>query len=360
MTSSGYFDYNATAPLRAIARATWCEITDKHWHNPSSLYPQAAQSRGLLEQAREDLADLCGTEPERIIFTSSATEANNHVIHAAAASGLKIALSHSEHPSLAEPATRWSQATAHSPAELLQLALEKKAHLLAQMAAQNETGELFPHTELLSVAEKNGLWVHIDAAQWFGKMPAQALPTQHPRALISGCGHKFGGPKNTGFLIVPPSFPLRPLLVGGPQENRRRAGTEDTASLVAMVAALQEAEQELTRAPDLCAGRDAFEASLGWTVVAADRPRLWNTSMVITPHADQRRWIARLGQRGYAASTGSACSSGQDGGSSSLSALGLPLAEMKRVLRFSSGHHTSLKEWLALAETLKNLAAELA
>ena len=108
---------------------------------------------------------------------------------------------------------------------------------------------------------------------------------------------------------------------GGPQENGVRAGTEDVAGVAAMIAALEWSEDQMPGDP---APRDEFESTLGWPVVAADRPRLWNTSMVVAPRHDNRLWLARLSQRGFQCSTGSACSSGKDGDSHVLAAMGLP------------------------------------
>ncbi len=338
-----YFDHNATTPLCPPAREAWLRVQDRLWHNASGLYREAAAANDALEDARERLADCLGLDaPERLVFTSGATEANNAVLRSW--TGRRVAISPWEHPSVREPATRLLKATtAADPARLTE------HHAVAWMAANNETGEIFALNAVRAPL------FHCDAAQWIGKLPAGGLPFD--RATVTGCAHKFGGPKGVGFLVLPAAAEENfTVQAGGPQESRRRAGTQDVAGAVAMAAAL---EWALDHGPGDPAPRDAFEHALGWPVVGGGRPRLWNTSMVVAPRHDNRLWVGRLSRHGVQCSTGSACSTGKDGDSHTLAAMGLTPDEMKRVLRFSSGWETAPQDWETLLATLRTVAAEL-
>jgi cysteine desulfurase len=148
------------------------------------------------------------------------------------------------------------------------------------------------------------------------------------------------------------------LLTGGPQESGHRAGTENYASIEAMVTALE----ALTPGLEATAGtqskhRDVFERDVcrcipGTVVMAEHAPRLWNTVMFVMPRHDNRKWLARLSQQGFSVSTGSACSSGSEGASQVLQATGATPDEMRRVLRVSGGWNSSSEDWSALSDAM--------
>jgi cysteine desulfurase len=229
------------------------------------------------------------------------------------------------------------------------------------MAANNETGEIWEEraSRLRSVGGPPVI-DFCDAAQWLGKLPAAAMGREGlAEAFVIGCAHKMGGPKGVGFLRLGQN--AESLLadggqVGGPQEHGWRAGTEDVAGVAALVAALEWCEDQMPGDPT---PRDTFESDLGWPVVAGDRPRLWNTSLVVAPRHQNKRWVARLSQRGIQCSTGSACSSSHDGDSQGLAALGLQQDARKRVLRFSSGWSTTPDDWHSLHTALREVLREL-
>jgi len=369
-----YFDHNATTPLCPPAREAWLRVQDRLWHNASSLYREAAAARGELERCRERLAELTGTgHPETIVFTGGATEGCNGFFRAQAEwmaahpeRPFRTVISPYEHPAVREPARRFCGAEVLDRAgleEVMGVGSEPAAGLtVAWMAANNETGEVFPWQRCRGAAAGRGCRFFCDASQWFGKLPASAFEDEPAgRPSFAGCAHKFGGPKGVGFFRVGgggDGGPPEAWQLGGPQEHGARAGTEDVAGVAAMVAALEWCEDQM---PGDAVPRDEFEHDLGWPVVAGDRLRLWNTSMVIAPRHQNKLWLARLSQRGFPCSTGSACSSGKDGDFHVLAAMGLQPDEMRRVLRFSSGWTTTPDEWralrAALAQVLKDLDA---
>lgn len=369
-----YFDANATTPLRPAAREAWLRLNDAHWHNASGLYREAGAARRLLEECRERLAETFAIGPERVVFTSGATEANNAVVawHASRARPEKaLVMSPVEHPSVREPvlaaapgpAAEWPLDARGVPdLDWLasQLSRETPA-LVSLMAANNETGTLHPWREVRDQCRERGVPFHCDAAQWIGKEPLDALGED---GFVVGCGHKFGGPKGVGFLLLPEAVAGSPgfrLAIGGPQENRRRAGTEDLAAIGAMVAALEQAALSEAASPH---GREAFEARLlaalpGTRLVGAGAPRLANTSLFVLPRHPNLRWLTRLSQRGFALSTGSACSAGKGAPSHVMAAHGLEPDAMGRVLRASALPGTDEASWLALAEAIAAVGEEL-
>src|SRR5204863_3963968 len=174
---------------------------------------------------------------------------------------------------------------------------KRQPQLISVMAANNESGVIQPWQEVLALCRSHQVPFFCDAAQWLGKMPSRGLGTAD---FVSGCAHKFGGPKGVGFLKCPAH--TAPLLVGGPQENGRRAGTENVAGVLAMMAALEAREQGITAGGHEVRAnwRTQFEEELlqrlpGAAIVAQAAPRLWNTVSALMPEADcQQRWVVKL------------------------------------------------------------------
>jgi len=354
-----YFDYNATTPLHPAALEAWTKANRDHWYNASSLYREAASTAQLLDAARERLAELLGCEAQRIVFTSGATEANNALF---ASIRCKVAISNIEHPSVREAAMRWTKGNltelqVDDQGRIEALPQNLDAGLVSIMAANNESGVLQPWETLAAECKQRDRVFHTDASQWIGKLDASQLGQCD---YLTGSAHKFGGPKGVGFLVLRDEDEALNFLHGGPQENGRRAGTTNYPGIEAMVTALEAVT------PHLCdpEPRDAFVSQMksmlpDMKVVNEASPRLWNTVMLVMPRHDNRKWLARLSQRGFAISTGSACSSGTEGSSVVLHALGAAPEELKRTLRISSGWTTSEADWQALAAAFGEVLASL-
>ena len=371
-----YFDHNATAPLGAAARDAWLRASAEAWQNPSSPYREAARVRARLEQARAQLALLVGCAAGRVVFTSGATEGAN-AIFAHWARRLPpdraVALNPTEHPCVLAAARQFLP-----PERLMDLPLdgdgvvrlEALAPLLAGgavgavavMAANNETGVIQPWREIAARCRQRGVAYFCDAAQWLGKVPAAGLGGAD---WVTASAHKFGGPKGTGFLVVPDRGEDFQAQRGGEQEGGRRAGTENYPAVAAMVAALGEAEgARVLRETERLRWRDAFAARLadvlpGARVVGAGAERLWNTVSLVPPHSENHRWVLKLDRRGFQVSTGSACATGREGPSHVLAAMGLAPDEARRVIRVSAGWETTPADWDGLAAALAAAAAEL-
>ncbi len=360
----GYFDYNATTPLSEVAREAWLKASADHWYNASSLYREAGFTAQKLDAARERLADLLGCEASRIVFTSGASESNNALF--ASSAGL-VAISAIEHPSVREAVHGWrgrehviaipvdeeGRVSAQALREIL-----NRCHpaLVSVMAANNESGVLQAWPELLRICREQEIAFHTDAAQWLGKLDVRDLGQC---SYITGSAHKFGGPKGVGFLVLRDEAEKLRFLRGGPQENGRRAGTENYPAIEAMVTALEQVAM-----PGEVSWRDAFELRLqqampGLRIISSGTERLWNTSLMVMPRHDNLKWLTRLTRLGFAISTGSACSSGKEGSSVVVQALGASPEELKRVVRVSSGWQTSAEDWSSLAEAFLQVADDL-
>jgi len=365
MEIRGYFDHNATTPLCPEARDAWVDAVDASWLNPSSPYRLAAKVRVRLEAAREQLAAFFGCEPERVVFNSGATEANNAVFaHWATvlAADAKIGVSPTEHPSVIEAAKLhfkdrivWLELDEVGSVDLVALvSLVESGELAAVsvMAANNETGVVNSWREIATVCSARGVEYHCDASQWVGKLPLAGFGLCD---YVTACAHKFGGPRGVGFLLVPKGGSLRSLQ-GGVQEKSRRAGTEDVAGVLAMVAAL-EAAPIRTASAEL---RDGFESALcellpGVQCLGIGAERLWNTSAVLMHEFASERWIRGLEKQGFLLSSGSACSTGKEGPSHVLAAMGVEFTAIRRVLRMSSAHATTADDWAALLAAIKRV-----
>ena len=367
-----YFDHNATYPVSATARVAWVEAVECFVGNPSSPHRLGARADAALTRARERLAGWLGCDTAEIVWTGGATEANNAVLHHAALTGAdEVWISAVEHPCVLAATRRYFPkahrlipVTREGAVEIAWLAEELKHRrpgLIAVMAANNETGVLQPWREALALCREHAVPFFCDAAQWVGKLPASGLGGCD---FMTGSAHKLGGPQGVGFIKCPLKF--HPLLVGGPQEEGRRAGTENVAGVLAMIAALDERMALLANGEvaQRLAMRVSFEERLtrelpGVQIVGSAAERLWNTVSVVMPELPdcRQRWVVRLDKLGFAVSTGSACASGKEQTSHVVAAMGFNAGEASRVLRFSSGWETTGNDWSALHDSLARAVA---
>lgn len=353
MTSSGYFDHNATTPLDPRVREAMLPWLGERWGNPSSAHRFGHMAREAVEQARDQVAALVGARSPEIVFTASGSEANNTVVASCCppeGTG-RLVLSALEHPSVRRAAERAARAgievvTVPTEADGVVSvdrfveALAPGTRLACLMLANNELGTVQPVARVAESCRERGVPLLCDAVQAAGKIPVDVdeLAVDY---LVVGA-HKFHGPTGAAALWVRPGADLEPLLVGGSQERRRRAGTSDVAALVGFGRASELARQELaSRAARLAALRDRFEAGVerlaGSTVHCREAPRLPNTSHVAFDGVRADDLMMRLDLAGQAVSTGSACASGAVEASPVLVAIGLDEDEALASLRVSFG-----------------------
>ncbi len=358
-----YLDHNASSPLMPAAQAALVEALERHG-NASSVHGEGRAARRVIEDAREQVADLVGGRAADVVFTSGATEANCTVF---GSSWDTIYMAGIEHDSVLAPARRSGATIIDLPVNSQGLAdpsilaepqmsgvgSDAKALLTLQMA-NNETGVRQDVAAAAAMARDHGMAVHTDAVQACGRVAVDFADLGVD--LMSVSSHKFGGPMGIGALIVRDGFQLPSLIEGGGQERRRRAGTENVAAIAGFAAAVRAAKAELeTEARRLGALRDRAEAAIlavvpDAMIVGAGVERLANTLCIALPGELAETTVIKLDLAGVAISAGSACSSGKVGASHVLSAMGLPAEIARCAVRISLGWNTtesSLEQFLS-------------
>jgi cysteine desulfurase len=379
-TPAVYVDCNASAPLRPRARAAMIEACDRFGArgvNPSSPHHPGHEARLSLESSRETVARLLGAPARCIVFVSGGTEADNLAVQGAARAWAasrggpgRIVTSAVEHPAVLEPC-RWLageggtlallpvDAQGRVDAEAARREMGPDVALVSVMLANNETGVLQPAAEIAREARARGIPSHVDAVQAAGRV---AVDVEDLGAdFVSVSSHKIGGPVGIGALYVREGASLRPLMFGGGQERRRRPGTEPVALAAGFAAAAEEA-LPLASVHAMAALRDRLERRVlseipGARVNGAGAPRLPNTSSLSFPGVDNEALVIRMDLRGFALSTGSACSTGASRPSHVLEAMGLSPDDARATVRVSLGPDNTAEEIEALATALREEVA---
>ena len=369
-----YLDHNATTPLHPRAREAMLPWLGERHGNPSSIHAFGQAARNAVEEAREKVAALIGGRPPEVVFTASGTEANNAVVFHALKDGGHLVISVLEHPSIREAAARLESAGVEVtrvspgvdgvvPLEAVVRALRPDTRLVCLMLANNELGTLQPVAEVAAACRERGAPVLTDAVQAVGKIPVDvhALGADY---LVLGA-HKLNGPLGAAALWVRKGVEVGGYLVGGSQERRRRAGTENVPAIVGLGEAAAVAREEMDRrVTRLAALRDRFEEGLAARVPGVvfhcrTSPRLPNTSHVAFPGAEGESLLIRLDLAGYAVSTGSACSSGTVEPSKTLLAVGFSREEALSSLRVSFGITNTREDVDGFLDALAREVAEL-
>jgi cysteine desulfurase len=352
MTTRIYLDYNATAPLRPPVRDAMVAAFATYG-NPSSVHAEGREARALIEAARTKVAALAGARAEEVIFTSGGSEANVLALAAQAGDAWHCYMSAVEHPSVLAGGRFYRESTTRIPVtsdgviDLDALASELKKHHLggwrpfvSLMAANNETGAIQPVAAAAEIVHAAGGLLHTDAVQVAGKMPLDFAGLGADMMSLSA--HKLGGPKGVGALILRQGVVIEPLIKGGGQERRHRAGTENVAGIVGFGVAAELALADLDKASDLAKLRDGLEAKAlefapDAMVLSGRVERLPNTSCIAAPGTKAETLVIGLDLAGVAVSAGSACSSGKVESSHVLSAMGVSPELAEGAIRVSLG-----------------------
>jgi cysteine desulfurase len=270
-----YLDHNASSPLRPEARAAMLAALDVTG-NPSSVHTEGRRARAVIETAREAVAALVGAKPGEVVFTSGASEANNCVI---AAGWKTICVSAIEHDSVLAPARACGAKVIALPARSdgmvdLDAVAGQLAHaagagerlLLSVMLANNETGVVQPVAAAAEFARAHGISLHVDAVQGPGRLSVNFATLGADTLTISG--HKLGGPRGVGALIIRDGVNLPALIKGGGQERRRRGGTENVAGIAGFGAAAEQVARVRRASPtphaSPCPGGHRRQWSSAW------------------------------------------------------------------------------------------------
>ena len=334
-----YLDHNATSPLRLPAKTAMLRVMDKTG-NASSVHAEGRNSRQMLEDARDQVARAVGVIAPMVAFTSGGSEANNWALTGSPVE--RLIVSAIEHPSVLEAAKACGKPLSLIPVDgngVIDLAaLEKllagpKA-LVSVMLANNETGVIQPIRDLVALAQGHGALVHTDAVQALGKIPVNFGLLGADLMTLSA--HKLGGPIGAGALVIRDGLALGPLIHGGGQELRRRAGTENLVSIAGFGAVASENTNTVK------ALRDELESSLEAAIIFGEGvERLPNTTCFAMSGLNAETLLMAFDLEGIAVSSGSACSSGKVTKSHVLAAMGVALEISRAAIRVSLGWDTT-------------------
>jgi cysteine desulfurase len=354
-----YLDNNATTQLDPAVIEEMLPFLTRHYGNPSSGYSFAATARKAIDLARERLAALLGCEPVEIVFSSGGTESNNAVINSALqleAGGKHVITSAVEHSAVLRPcqdlAKRGYDVTflgvdGHGNLDVAEweAAIRPGTALVSIMWANNETGVVFPIEKIAEICREKRVLFHTDAVQVTGKIPMRLRDS--PINFLSLSAHKFHGPKGVGALYISRQTRFSPLIAGGSQENGRRGGTENVASIVGLGKAAELAFKYLAEGQcNIRSMRDRFEkfvleAVSGASVNGAGAGRLPNTSSLSFEGIESSSALLLLDRQGICCSAGSACRTGSQEASHVLRAMNPSSDGARRSLRFSLGRFNS-------------------
>jgi cysteine desulfurase len=373
-----YLDNNATTRADPAVVAAMLPYFSEQFGNASSAHAFGSEVAGAVKQARKSLQALLGAAfDHEIVFTSGGTESDNTAILSALDTQEdrdEIVTTAVEHPailSLVEylAASRGIKvhfvgvdAQGRLDMDAYRSALGPRTAIASVMSANNETGTLFPVGQLARMAHDAGALFHTDAVQAVGKIPLDLKTTGID--MLSLSGHKLHGPKGIGALYLRKGTKFNPIIRGGPQERRRRGGTENVPGIVglgkAAELALAHMEDEQTRVSAL---RDRLERGIlqigGCFVLGDPENRLPNTSNIAFEHLEGEAIIHHLNRAGVAASLGSACASGLMEPSHVLRAMNVPMTALRGAIRFSLSRDNTIDDVVCVLNLLPEIIAKL-
>lgn len=372
-----YLDNNATTRTDPSVVAAMLPFFSDQFGNASSVHAFGSDVAGAVKEARRSVQALIGAAfDHEIVFTSGGTESDNAAILSALATQEgrdEIVTTAVEHPAVLSLVEELGgrgikrhlipvDTRGRLDIEAFRRALGSRTAIASVMWANNETGTVFPVEFLAKMARSAGALFHTDAVQAVGRLPIDLKTSEID--MLSLSGHKLHGPKGIGALYVRKGTKFKPLLLGGPQERRRRAGTENVPGIVGLGKAAELAavtfEQERAQ---IAALRDRMEQGIlrfGHCMVLGDiKNRLPNTSNIAFEHVEGEAIIHNLNRAGIAASLGSACASGSMEPSHVLRAMNVPVASLRGAIRFSLSRETTGDEIDRVLHALPDILSKL-
>jgi cysteine desulfurase len=372
-----YLDNNATTKIAPEVLNEMNPYLTDYYGNPSSMHTFGGKLRSKIEEARAKVAELIGAEAEEIVFMSCGTESDNTALMAAAESFPQkrhIVTTRVEHPAvfnfvkhLARKGYRVTFLPVDNAGRLdmdvFSKAFDDDTAVVSVMYANNETGVVFPIVEIGEVLRERKILFHTDAVQAVGKVPIDVK--ELPVDMLSLSGHKLHAPKGVGALYVRKGTRFYPYIIGGHQENGRRAGTENIASIIGLGKACELAAKNLQN-EIFCLGklRDKLEGNLlkncpDVRINGDIEHRLPNTTNISFEYVEGEAVLLRLNEYGICASSGSACTSGSLEPSRVLRAMGTPFTAIHGSIRFSLSRYNTEAEIDTVLDIVPGIIKEL-
>jgi cysteine desulfurase len=366
-----YLDNNATTPVHAEVIEAMLPFFREAFGNPSSIHWAGSSVKKAVNTAREQVASLINCSPSEVVFTSGGSESINNAIKGIAASrgkeGSHCITTMVEHPAVFNSCQYLKRQgfgltclgvdrDGMLDLDELESTITEQTMMISVMAANNETGVLFPVREIGEIAVARGIPFICDSVQAVGKI--QLDFRNLPVDMLTISGHKLHAPKGVGALIVRNGVRLPPLIHGGPQENNRRAGTENVPGIVGLGKACEIARKDLgNEIARIRTMRNTLEKGIieripDVKINGHPEKRLPNTLNISFKGIYVEPLLADLNQAGIAVSAGSACSSESREVSRVLTALGLDSTTARSTIRFSLGRENSLEEINTVIEAL--------
>jgi cysteine desulfurase len=372
-----YLDNNATTKVATEVMQEMLPFFSDLYGNPSSMHTFGGQVHRKIEHSRESVASLIGALPEEIIFTGCGTESDNTALMSAVESFPRkkhVITTRVEHPAvlnfcrhLGRKGCRITYIPVNSLGQLdmdmLLKSIDDDTALVSIMYANNETGVIFPITEIAELLRERGVLFHSDAVQAVGKIPIdlKTLPVD----MLSLSGHKLHAPKGIGALYVRKGTRFSPYIIGGHQENGRRAGTENVASIIGLGKACELARKHQEEEMQYLSGlRDRLESGLlkccpDVRVNGDVNNRLPNTTNISFEYVEGEAILLRLNEYNVCASSGSACTSGALEPSHVLRAMGVPYTAVHGSIRFSLSRYNTKEEIEKVIELMPPIIKDL-
>lgn len=382
MARTIYADNNATTAVASEVFEAMIPYLTGDYFNPSSMYEPARRVSEAVSRARITVARALGNvEPKQLLFTSCATESNNTAIFGTARANLQrrhIITTQVEHPAVLGVCkdlerqgyeVTWLGVDRQGNLDAAEFirALRPDTLLVTVMHANNETGVIFPVEQLARIVKETdpAIVFHTDATQSVGKIPIELDGEYRNVDLLSFSGHKLHAPKGIGVLYMRRGTRCRPYLVGGHQEEGRRAGTENVPYIIGLAKAVELATAQLDEETvRVGAMRDRLESELAarisWMQInGAEAPRLPNTSNLSCHFVEGEGILFQLSDRGICASSGSACTSGSLEPSHVLRALGVPFTAVHGSVRFSLSRYNTEEDIDEVVKVFPQVVANL-
>ena len=372
-----YLDYNATTPLHKKVLETMLPFLKDKYENPSAMYSDANKINNNIDNSRKSISNILNIKQGKIIFTSSGTESDNLAIKGAAfankAKGNHIITSQIEHHAVLNTFKYLEKSgfnVTYLPVsksgiieiDSLKKSINNNTILISTMLVNNETGVIQPVKKIAEVAKENNIIIHTDAVQAAGKIKIDVTDLNIDMLTLSA--HKFYGPKGSGLLYLKDGVEIEPIIHGGNQENKLRAGTENTAGIIGLTKALELATENIDA---VCKKEKYLRNKLENGIIKAipdciingnNEKRICNTLNIIIKYIEGVSILTALDRYGIKASSISACKSKSIEPSHVLLAMGILKKYAVGVLRFSIGLYTTEEEIDTVLDLLPNIVKE--